>query len=145
MQVYGKPDLIGKVVIDVGAAIADTALFFKKCGAKSVYGYELDEARVRIAEKNIEMNRMGHSVVVYNKKATVEELHKLMATINDPIFLKLDCEGCEYHIIPKLDMSKVTDVVMEYHMKPRPLIEALARAGFSDIRLDRNTIIITAR
>ena len=144
MEVYGKPDLTAKVAIDVGAAIGDTVLFFKKCGAKSVYGYELDQARVRIAEKNIEMNEMGDSVVVYNKKATVEELHKLMTTINDPIFLKLDCEGCEYDIIPKLDMSKVTDVVMEYHMKPEPLMEALARAGFSDIRLDKKAVMIRA-
>jgi hypothetical protein len=144
MQVYGKPDLTGTVAIDVGAAIGDTALFFKKCGANSVYGYELDEARVKIAEKNIEMNGMGDSVVVYNKKATVEELHKLMTTINDPIFLKLDCEGCEYDIIPKLDMSKVTDVVMEYHMKPEPLMKTLTRAGFSDIRLDRQAGMIRA-
>ena len=129
MQVYGKPDLTGKVVIDVGAAIGDTTLFFKKRGAKAVYGYELDQARVTIAEKNIEMNGMGDTVMVYNKKATVEELHKLMTTINDPIFLKLDCEGCEYDIIPKLDMSKVTDIVMEYHKKPEPLMEALTRAG----------------
>jgi predicted RNA methylase len=139
MQVYGKPDLTGKIAIDIGASIGDTALFFKKCGVKSVYGYELDEARVRIAEKNIEMNGMGDSIVVYNKKATAEELHKLMTTINDPIFLKLDCEGCEYDIIPKLDMSKVTNVVMEYHMKPEPLVEALTKAGFLEIRLERKS------
>jgi hypothetical protein len=144
MQVYGKPDLTGIVAIDVGAAVGDTALFFKKCGAKSVYGYELDQARVRIAEKNIEMNGMGDTVMVYNKKATVEELHKLITTINDPIFLKLDCEGCEYDIIPKLDMSKVTYVVMEYHMDPEPLTEALARAGFSDIHLNRKAGMIRA-
>jgi hypothetical protein len=141
MQVYGKPDLTGKVAIDIGAAIGDTTLFFKKCGAKSVYGYELDEARVRIAEKNIEMNGMSDSVVVYNKKATAEEVHKLMTTINDPIFLKLDCEGCEYDIIPRLDMSKVTNVVMEYHMKPEPLVEALTKAGFLDIHLERKSAI----
>jgi hypothetical protein len=144
MQVYGKPNLTGKVAIDIGAAIGDTALFFKKCGAKSVYGYELDQARARIAEENIKMNRMGDSVVVYNKKATIEELHRLMSTINDPIFLKLDCEGCEYDIIPKLGMSKVTDVVMEYHMKPEPLIEALAKAGFSNISPDKKALVIRA-
>jgi predicted RNA methylase len=144
MQVYGKPDVTGKVAIDIGAAIGDTALFFKKCGAKFVYGYEPDEARARIAEKNIEINGMGHSVVLYNKKATAEELHNLMTIINDPIFLKLDCEGCEYDIIQQLDMSKVTDVVMEYHMKPEPLMEALARAGFSNISLDRKALVIKA-
>lgn len=145
MQVYGKPDLTGKVVIDIGAAIGDTALFFKKSGAKAIYGYEPNETRARCAEKNIEMNGMSDSIVVYNKKATVEDLHKLMATINDPIFLKVDCEGCEYDIIPKLDMSKVSDVVMEYHMKdPAPLIEALERRGFSDIRLNRKIVLITA-
>jgi Ribosomal protein L11 methyltransferase (PrmA) len=145
MKVYGSPDLTGIVAIDVGAAIGDTALFFKKCGAKAVYGYELDQARVKIAEKNIEMNGMGDTVIVYNKKATVEELQKLMTTINDPIFLKLDCEGCECDIIPKLNMSRVTDVVMEYHMKPEPLMEALARAGFSDISVDRKAVMIRAR
>jgi hypothetical protein len=144
MQVYGKPDLTGKVAIDVGAAIGDTALFFKKCGAKAVFGYEIDQERVRTAEKNIKINGMPESVVVYNKKATVEELQKLMARINDPIFLKLDCEGCEYDIIPRLDMSKVTDVVIEYHMKPKPLMEALTKAGYSDIRLDRKRTTITA-
>jgi hypothetical protein len=144
MQVYGRPDLTGKVAIDVGAAIGDTALFFKKCGAKFVYGYELNQARVRIAEKNIEMNGMSNSVIVYNKKATVEELHKLMTTVNDPVFLKLDCEGCEYDIVPRLDMSKVTHVVMEYHMKPEPLMEALTRAGFSNVLLDRKALTIRA-
>jgi Ribosomal protein L11 methyltransferase (PrmA) len=143
-QVYGKPDLTGKVVIDVGAGIGDTALFFKKCGAKAIYAYEPNEERLRIAEKNIEMNGIGYNLVLYNKKATVEELHKLMAVINDPIFLKVDCEGCEYDIVPKLDMSKVTNVVMEYHMKPEPLMQALARVGFSDIRLDNKALIITA-
>lgn len=144
MQVYGKPELTGRIVIDIGASIGDTALFFKKCGAKAVFGYEPDEALVRIAEKNIELNGMHDSIVVYNKKPTVEEIHKLMATINDPIFLKLDCEGCEYDIVPKLDMSKVTQVVMEYHMKPEPLMEALARVGFSDIHLDRKAVMISA-
>lgn len=144
MLVYGKPNLIEKVVIDVGASIGDTALFFKRCGARAVYGFELNEGRVRIGRTNIEMNGMGDSITLYNKKATTEELHELMATINDPIFLKMDCEGCEYEIIPKLDMSKVTDVVMEYHMKPKPLMEALARAGFSMVRLNIKRAIITA-
>jgi hypothetical protein len=144
MLVYGKPDLTGKVVIDIGASIADTALFFKRCGASTIHGFELNEERVRIGRNNIEMNGMADSIILYNKKATAEELHELMATINDPIFLKLDCEGCEYDIIHKLDMSKVTDVVMEYHMKPKPLMEALARAGFSGVRLNRKTAIITA-
>lgn len=145
-QVYGKPDLTGKVVIDVGAAIGDTALFFKRCGAKTIYSYEPDELRARIAEKNIEMNGMSHSIVMYNKKATVEELKKLMMTINDLIFLKVDCEGCEYDLIPNLDMSKskVANVVMEYHRKPEPLTQALTRAGFSNIIVDRKALIITA-
>jgi len=76
------------------------------------------------------MKRMGNSVIVYNKKATVEELPKLMVMINDRIFLKLGCEGCDCDIIPKLDMSKVSDIVMEYHMEREPLMEALAGRVF---------------
>lgn len=44
-QVYGKPDLAAKVVIYVRASTGDTTLFFNKCRANAVYGYEPDEAR----------------------------------------------------------------------------------------------------
>ena len=40
-------------------------------------------------------------------------------------------------------MSKVTNVVMEYHMKPEPLIKALTKAGFLEIRLERKSVLAT--
>lgn len=39
MQVYGKPELKGKVVVDLGAAVCDTSLFFCRQGANHVYAF----------------------------------------------------------------------------------------------------------
>lgn len=41
-------------------------------------------------------------------------------------------------------MSRVADVVREYHMEPEPLMESIMRAGFSNINLNRKALIIRA-
>ena len=46
-------------------------------------------------------------------------------------FLKIDCEGCEYDLLPKLTLNGVSEIVMEYHNGTEPLQESLRSIGFS--------------
>jgi FkbM family methyltransferase len=51
------------------------------------------------------------------------------------IFMKVDCEGAEFDIIPRLAetgcLSEIDAVIMEFHRKsPAPLIEILNKNGF---------------
>lgn len=59
------PYLPGKVVVDVGANIGDTAVVFSGEGAASVEAYEIHPALHAIAQKNIELNHMGGKVRLY--------------------------------------------------------------------------------
>lgn len=128
MQVYGAPELSGRVAIDVGASIGDTALFFSQiCRAKHVYGYEIDLTRYELTQKNA-----TYSITIYNEPATADSINRLMQDKDlQDVFLKVDCEGCEYEIIPALDYSRISEVVMEYHREPQPLIEVLNKADFN--------------
>ncbi|MDI6882032.1 MAG: FkbM family methyltransferase [Methanothermobacter sp.] len=34
------------------------------------------------------------------------------------IGLKIDCEGCEYEIIEKTNLSRIKEIILEYHPNP---------------------------
>ncbi|MDO9043821.1 MAG: FkbM family methyltransferase [Methanobacteriaceae archaeon] len=53
----------------------------------------------------------------------------------DPYALKIDCEGCEYEIIGKTDLSMFSEILLEYHsnltgINAQYLIENLQNQGF---------------
>ena len=57
---YGKylPDLKGKIVLDIGGYIGDTAVYFSNLGASMVYVYEPHPVLYQILIKNIELNNL---------------------------------------------------------------------------------------
>lgn len=124
---YSSVPVEGKIVVDIGAALGDTAIYFCLKGAKKVYAYELNERHFNIARKNIELNDLNQKVNleycgVASKKITSTEkiLGALMPiedvpcvedadfktldqivmenNINDAV-LKVDVDGFEYEII----------------------------------------------
>ncbi len=57
----GEYDVVpvnNKVVVDIGAALGDTAIFFALKGARKIYGYELNKRHYEIALKNIALNNL---------------------------------------------------------------------------------------
>ncbi|MBT7557387.1 FkbM family methyltransferase [Candidatus Woesearchaeota archaeon] len=48
----------GAVVIDIGAATADTAILFYLNGAKKVLGYELNKRQYELAQHNVSINNL---------------------------------------------------------------------------------------
>ena len=49
------------------------------------------------------------------------------------VILKMDCEGCEFEVIPNLKSeisAKISSVIMEYHADPEPIIKRLQTLGF---------------
>ena len=55
-KLLGYENIAGKDVVDVGAALGDTLVFFGLEGARSVYGYEIVESLYKLCEKNIALN-----------------------------------------------------------------------------------------
>ncbi|MBV9179081.1 MAG: FkbM family methyltransferase [Nitrososphaeraceae archaeon] len=134
MKVYGEPNLEGRTVIDIGASIGDSALYFVKRGASKVYGFELDTEYSSMARENIVLNKMIDKIKIYNEKATSKSLKSLILQYKlRNVFLKIDCEGCEYEVVENTDnhtFESINDVVIEYHREFEPLVRRLAMLGF---------------
>lgn len=63
----GEYDMVpvkGKVVVDIGAALGDTAVYFSLNGAKKIYGYELNKRYFELAQRNIDLNNFRDRIEI---------------------------------------------------------------------------------
>jgi len=126
---YKWLDVKDKDVVDVGANIGDTAIYFALKGAKHVYAFEPYPYSYNIAKKNIKLNHLEDRITLLNegcgrsgfvaikesyenisgtdlkifkegKKIRIEDLDEVVRSFNlKHAALKVDCEGCEYDLI----------------------------------------------
>jgi len=126
---YKWLDVKGKDVVDVGANIGDTAIYFALKGAKHVYAFEPYPYSYNIAMKNIKLNHLEDRITLLNEgcgksgfvtikedygntgsadlknfkegnKIRIESLDEIIKKFNlKHAALKVDCEGCEYALI----------------------------------------------
>ena len=145
---YAWLDVAGHVVIDVGANIGDSVLYFAHRGAVRVYGYEPDAAAYAAAVRNVSINQLEsvsvtHASVVGRAAPGATDAVSFADVIGTaarehpgaPIACKIDCEGCEYEILAPevltgVDMRNLTQVMIEYHWQsPQPLCTVLEQLG----------------
>jgi hypothetical protein len=144
MQSYGKPKLSGRPVIDVGCSYCDSAIYLLSCDAIHVYGYDPNTERYELGLENIAINNLYNKITLYNEVTTADKMNALMKEkdLHD-VFLKIDCEGCEYELIKGLNFSHITEIALEYHHQAKPLIDLLKANGFKT--KTRNEIIFASR
>lgn len=133
-KVYGVNYFIGKDVVDVGASIGDTALYYISNGASTVFGFEMDKERYKLCVKNIELNTLTSRIAILNESADSNAVRKLILEKDlHNIVLKLDCEECEFEIIKNLThdvFERIDYIIMEYHSDPDNIIKKLTETGF---------------
>ena len=122
----------GKVVIDIGANVADSCIYFVLRGASKVVGLEpfpknYERARIHITDNNMDdtitllmagVGTQSSSFTIDAKQDsnTMSQLNASSTGITVPLFslqdltekyggdiLKIDCEGCEYDAILNAD------------------------------------------
>lgn len=126
---YKHLDVKNKIVIDIGANIGDTAIYFALRGAKHVYAFEPYPYTYNKAANNIKLNGLEKRITILNEglgaKADTVRLNKGIAkggtklkesSTGKPIKIttiaevlerfdikaaqmKIDCEGYEYEIL----------------------------------------------
>ena len=136
-------DYQGRFVIDIGANIADTALFFAKNGA-NVVAFEPVKHLYELGLENMIINpNLKKNITFINKavggkrgKLSIKNMNSIekytdqkdsydveVITIKDvlndynftPDILKMDCEGCEFEIILNEDLTMFNDIIFEHH------------------------------
>jgi FkbM family methyltransferase len=140
LEDYSALDVTDKDVLDVGANIGDTAIYFLRRGAARIIGLEPSEENFSIAIKNIRENRLESKVTLLNyaigdidgKKLVTERGKGGIYNITEEMgsremtfvtlaslvkqfelndaILKVDCEGAEYDAL----LSTERDVLRKF-------------------------------
>ena len=133
-----------RFVIDIGANIGDTALYFAKENAK-VIAFEPVKHLYELGLENLSLNpKLKENIEFVNKavggkRGTLdicgdstktyinnEDTYKIeVITVNDVLkeynfpadILKMDCEGCEFEVIINEDLTMFNDIIFEHHSK----------------------------
>ena len=149
-------------IIDIGANVADTALDFAKNGA-NVIAFEPVKHLYALGVENISLNSNLKEKITFVNKAVGGKKGKLnietvstksyinsndnyeieVITVQDvldnynfqPDILKMDCEGCEFEIVAKSDLSMFNDIILEHHAEIagkdyKPIINKLKEQNF---------------
>ncbi len=118
-----------KIVIDIGASIGDSSIYFALNGAKKVIGLEPYPYPFSFAKRNVEENNLNDKIEILNagygeegeiivdvdkitndamnlvpsksgKKIKIYSLKSIVDEFRiDKAVLKMDCEGCEYNLL----------------------------------------------
>jgi hypothetical protein len=133
-QVYGRlaGNVVGKSVVDVGAFIGDTAIYFSVKGARTILAFEPDPRSFELAKENLARNDIKN-VRLYNT-GIKENLAEIVGLVGKVDLLKMDCEGCEHSAILSMsdkELSTIEKIVLEYHGPPGDIVKKLAHAGFA--------------
>lgn len=140
---YAQADMRGLTVVDAGAFVGDTALYFANLGAE-VYSYEPDPGNFRKLQRNLALNPCGTRVHPFQKavgidgdipfrfgdqggsqgyqdrgiaNATVESvsLDTITAPLpEDPFLLKADIKGAEYEVVGQAGIRRFRKLAIEY-------------------------------
>ena len=141
---YESLPLTGRVVIDIGANIADSSIYFINKGAKKVYAVEPNRFLYELADENVRLNSMSDHIQTIFAGCSAEtsqdsyppflSLEDIIHNYRiDPDFLKIDCEGCEYDIILNTSeriLQCFNYILVEYHYGYRKIKEKLEKCGF---------------
>lgn len=158
-NIYDWLPVANKFVVDIGASIGDSPLYFASKGAKHVFAYEADAEIFQIAICNIEENSYENLITIENKIVmgcvshdsvyTEPNKTRVMPVTLDQIVkehqikdgvLKIDCEGCEYGVILSASaeiLRHFSHIQMEYHFGAKDLKKRLIDLDY-DVKVSRN-------
>lgn len=137
-----------RAVIDIGANIGDSCIYFILKGARSVLAIEPNDTLYNFAKKNIYINGFSDKIKIVRAACSGNDLNTnvdasepLFITLDDiilkcpgrPSNLKIDCEGCEYDVILSAScdtLSNFTHIQIEYHHGYQNLKRKLEECGF---------------
>lgn len=144
LLVYDRFDVEDREVVDVGANIGDSPIFFALKGAKKVYAFEPLPLAYQEMLENIKLNQLEDKIVAINAAVGSKEgyvkvpsnttdqgfritgvgdveipiysLDKVVNMLSDPYLIKMNCEGCEVDLILNTDsILKFDKIIFEHH------------------------------
>jgi hypothetical protein len=123
---YSFVDVKDKNVVDVGAYVGDSAIYFALRGARKVIAIEPHPGAYEEMSENIRLNNLENIIEPINAGLASKPGRVCVITLSDIIdnyniddntLLKMDCQGCEYDVILN-DYERIKafkEIIFEYH------------------------------
>ena len=149
-QHYRDFDVKNRLVVDIGAGVGETAIYFLLRGARKVIAFEPCPNSYREMLANLRFNKAEDRVLPINAavwgsaqellvlcprrtRVVAVPLKIVLKHLKRRVAVKMDCEGCEYESLKSLDRESarcVEEFFIEYHGDPEPIRAKLEDLGF---------------
>jgi 16S rRNA G966 N2-methylase RsmD len=128
---YRQLEVEGMHVLDLGAAVGDTILYFWMKGAGRITAYECDKPTAALARENIRLNGVANAELV-EERADGSTLRKFADRFrSERKVAKIDIEGGEYEVLLNSDaLREYEQMILEYHKGYLDLQRKLEASGF---------------
>ena len=134
---YSMLDVKDHDVVDIGASIGDTAIYFALNGARHIYAFEPNKDGYALAVKNVRNNHLEDRITMINESCGsgsdalpyILQKYKIGNAV-----LKADCEGCEYDFIlnaNRVALRSFDQIMIEYHYGYLDIASKLKNFGFT--------------
>jgi FkbM family methyltransferase len=151
---YAWLNVEGKLVLDLGANVGDSALYFIQRGATKVFAYEPLPHFFEQARHNAELNGVTLDLYqtgaaaspevrdvdphnwslfpsVTGAKVTLEPIGEILARLPPgELVCKVDIEGSEYEVLAVADLRRASQWLVEYHAGVQNLADLFRNQGF---------------
>ncbi len=108
---YKDVDARGKVVLDLGSSVGDSAIYFALNGAKSIIALEPYPFTYRTAKRNVQLNGLAKKVLVINEACRSKRGRIIM----DPNFQNSDRDSLRHFKKGKIiDVTTLDALVKKY-------------------------------
>ncbi len=158
-----KTDFNNKAILDIGGFQGESAVYFKKLGAKKVVIYEPAKEHCKIIQRNVDLNGMDaevHHVGIGNTntimtmdvfdttlrigekpKKEIVKIKNIIDIINESHvdIAKIDCEGAEICLmtVPNEVLRKISYYILELHGEAnrKAVTSKLMEAGYKIVKI----------
>ena len=136
---YWRLDVKGKRVLDIGAGIGDSSIYFSLAGAKEVVAVEIDRKKVELMRENLKLNGISNVTIVDKGVAPTDgenliSWDRLIKEYGPFDAAKIDCDGCERAIAPLI--KEVPELLIEWDGDYKDLVANLTKNGYR-IKVER--------
>jgi len=130
---YWRINVTGKRVLDIGAGIGDSPIYFSITGAKEVVAVEIDKRKVELMRDNLKVNGINN-VTIVDKGVGVKDSDniiswpKLVSLYGSFDVAKIDCDGCERIIAPYI--KEIRELLIEWDNDYQDIVSSLSKNGY---------------
>lgn len=149
-EVYKFLPVSDKVIIDIGASLADSSVYFASRGARKVVSLQPDVTLLEFAKKNVEANNFSEQIEILHSSCvgtnsrdydsvrptqpmTLEQIINKLEQSPPEILKVAGLAGREYSILlttPEDILAKFSHIGVEYSFGYRNIKEKLEACGF---------------